>query len=281
MAKVLASLKHKQKGQGIVEYALLLAFVVGIAMMLNGANLGGAVKDTFDKVAAILNGGDNTYATAFQKWRKTPRSQLMNEDINPNSERVKADQEALILFAKAFIGLPPDKVLAKLKEFTNGNSTKNGSVNIQNNAQTGYSQGILVPFMYNDNGSLDYNDDGTLANANGYISFNNQTNIGAANFLSADVNTTVTNGQARTTDRLFYSNDMIGGTGGTNDRMIAARLHYTDGVVDSVDIAAYKGTALNNTNTTTVVQDLNLHVTETSHTVNTLDYVRNPNLQRQ
>ena len=34
----------KQKGQGIVEYALLLAFVVGIAMMLNGANLGGAVK---------------------------------------------------------------------------------------------------------------------------------------------------------------------------------------------------------------------------------------------
>ena len=51
----------KEKGQGIVEYALILAFVVGIAMMLNGANLGGAVKDTFDKVAAILNGGDNTY----------------------------------------------------------------------------------------------------------------------------------------------------------------------------------------------------------------------------
>ena len=26
----------EQKGQGIIEYALLLAFVVGIAMLLNG-----------------------------------------------------------------------------------------------------------------------------------------------------------------------------------------------------------------------------------------------------
>ena len=47
-------LKRKQKGQGIVEYALLLAFIVGIAMMLNGSNLGGAVKGVFDDVAMVL-----------------------------------------------------------------------------------------------------------------------------------------------------------------------------------------------------------------------------------
>lgn len=50
----------KQKGQGIVEYAILLAFIVGLAMMLNGTNLGGAVKGTFDSVADLLasfNGG--------------------------------------------------------------------------------------------------------------------------------------------------------------------------------------------------------------------------------
>ena len=53
----------KQKGQGIMEYALILAFVVGIAMMLNGANLGGAVKGVFDDVAAVLGGGsENKYA---------------------------------------------------------------------------------------------------------------------------------------------------------------------------------------------------------------------------
>ena len=44
----------KRKGQGIVEYALLLAFVVGIAMMLNGADLGGAIKGVFDDAAAVL-----------------------------------------------------------------------------------------------------------------------------------------------------------------------------------------------------------------------------------
>ena len=51
-------LKRKQKGQGIVEYALLLAFIVGIAMMLNGSNLGGAVKGVFDDVAMVLAGGE-------------------------------------------------------------------------------------------------------------------------------------------------------------------------------------------------------------------------------
>ena len=47
-----------RKGQGIVEYALLLAFIVGIAMMLNGSNLGGAVKGVFDDVAMLLAGGE-------------------------------------------------------------------------------------------------------------------------------------------------------------------------------------------------------------------------------
>ncbi|SDC00854.1 hypothetical protein SAMN04487864_101412 [Succiniclasticum ruminis] len=43
MLKTLSKIKNN-KGQGIVEYALLLAFVVGIALMLNGADLGNAIK---------------------------------------------------------------------------------------------------------------------------------------------------------------------------------------------------------------------------------------------
>ena len=65
MVNFLLDLKRKQKGQGIVEYALLLAFVVGIAMMLNGANLGGAVKDTFDKVATFLADGSTSNEPVF------------------------------------------------------------------------------------------------------------------------------------------------------------------------------------------------------------------------
>lgn len=47
-----------------MEYALLLAFVVGIAMMLNGANLGGAVKDTFDSVANLLAGNSSNSSSS-------------------------------------------------------------------------------------------------------------------------------------------------------------------------------------------------------------------------
>lgn len=46
----------KEKGQGIIEYALILAFVVGIGMMLSGSNLGGSVKSVFDDVANVLLG---------------------------------------------------------------------------------------------------------------------------------------------------------------------------------------------------------------------------------
>lgn len=62
----------KQKGQGIVEYAILLAFIVGLAMMLNGANLGGAVKGAFDSVADLLasfNGG-KTKVVVWLVFRK-------------------------------------------------------------------------------------------------------------------------------------------------------------------------------------------------------------------
>ena len=53
-----------KKGQGIVEYALILAFVVGIAMItLKGVNLGSAVIGVFDDVAAFL-GGETVAVTA-------------------------------------------------------------------------------------------------------------------------------------------------------------------------------------------------------------------------
>lgn len=54
---------HK-KGQGIIEYALILSFVVGIGMMLNGSNLSGAVKSTFDSVASLLSGSSTNTASA-------------------------------------------------------------------------------------------------------------------------------------------------------------------------------------------------------------------------
>ena len=46
----------KQKGQGMVEYALILAFVVGIAAFLVGnGGIGEAIQTTFQNVTKTLN----------------------------------------------------------------------------------------------------------------------------------------------------------------------------------------------------------------------------------
>lgn len=46
-----------QRAQGIVEYALILAFVVGLAAYMSDASgMGGAIQGVFDKVTSALNG---------------------------------------------------------------------------------------------------------------------------------------------------------------------------------------------------------------------------------
>lgn len=109
-----------KKGQGIVEYALILAFIVGIAMMLNGANLGNAVQDTFDKVAVAL-GMKSAYASALEKWGKIPRSELLTDETK--EERIKADQEALANIGEFFIGLTINQVKALLDNDCKENKT--------------------------------------------------------------------------------------------------------------------------------------------------------------
>lgn len=120
MKKDLFFLKVKQKGQGIVEYALILAFVVGIALALNGSNIGGAVEDTFDKVAVAL-GMKSAYASALEKWGQIPRDELLTDETK--EERIKADQEALANIGEFFIGLTIGQVKALLDDDCKNNKT--------------------------------------------------------------------------------------------------------------------------------------------------------------
>ncbi len=58
------------KAQGIVEYAVLLAFIVGLAMALNGSNLGGYVKNVFtyaSDMLAYFNGGEFDIPAAIER----------------------------------------------------------------------------------------------------------------------------------------------------------------------------------------------------------------------
>ena len=57
----------EQKAQGMVEYALILAFVVGVAVALTGSDgIKGAITDTFNNVTKTLNDA-NTNSTSGQQ----------------------------------------------------------------------------------------------------------------------------------------------------------------------------------------------------------------------
>lgn len=87
----------KQKGQGIVEFAILLAFVVGIGMM---ANFSGEVQARFNKVLDLV-GGKKDYTYAIENYSKLPKDKLQEVD---EAIRILMDQEALANIGRFFIG---------------------------------------------------------------------------------------------------------------------------------------------------------------------------------
>ena len=265
----------KQKGQGIVEYALLLAFIVGIAMMLNGAGIKDSVADVFDSVASLLS-GEKTYAQYFNDWHGYKSYKKLQQDVK-NEDRIKADQSALTKIAAAFLGKEPGEVLTLMQDFSSLYGTGNSPDWLKNNfSQYGPQDGsitdgwsgVLVPLSYKDV-SLDNN---------GYIWVESNNNLNTIQYLADDNatvykrsgtgtnNVPVTNangttsqvnitqdsgGKSITTDRIFYSDDMIAqGNNPATNRTVTMQLHYKDGKVDEVRIAARKGKGENGTNST-------------------------------
>ena len=52
--------KLTQKGQGMVEYALIIAFVAGIALVALNTNLGSAIQGAFSSATEAINGAKGT-----------------------------------------------------------------------------------------------------------------------------------------------------------------------------------------------------------------------------
>jgi len=101
---------RKQKGQGIVEYALLLAFVVSVALFMNDS-LSSTVKGVFDDVADYL--AYKTYNEYFVGWHNLSNDELAAID---NNKRIKADQEAMQSLVHNLIGMSKEDALKELKK---------------------------------------------------------------------------------------------------------------------------------------------------------------------
>ena len=255
-----------EKGQGLIEYVLVIAFIAGIALLMFGGNLQDTMMATVthtNKVFASLF-GEKTYSDYFHEWRKTPLNELSQIDEN---ERLNADQQALAILARVFMDMTASQVNTKMQELTNGGNLY--GYNLGNNYKEGVGgySGQLIPLSYQSN---------NLDGESGFIWLDANKNQNTVKILESDAvvyDKTATenpysnkydfNGkkEARTTatDRLFYSNDMISDSG---QRTIAMQVHYNPEThkVDSVKIAAYVGRA---DGTGTVANGLNLNVTKT------------------
>ena len=242
-----------KKAQGIVEYALLLAFVVGIAMMLSSSNLGGSLHYLFDDVAFVLEGeSDTTYVEYFTDWKRKRTAELENVS---NRRRLDADQKALAFIASQFLDATPARVKELMGKYSNdwGQDWLNKNINSNYNIvdSEGWSE-VLVPLSYKQSNIDD----------NGYVWLEAKHNIATVNALTENGAKTLENQTSFTNawgenhtgdkksvslDRLFYSNDMVNHDGvAANDRTIALQVHYNgtgpDATVDQVRISARTGT---------------------------------------
>ncbi len=217
-----------KKAQGIVEYALLLAFIVGLGMSLNGVEIKDSVTNVFDDVATLL-GGDaiKTHADAIAAWGKMNINDLLKVD---NEKRVKADQETLADIGRLFIGLSESEV----RNLLSGDYTRFKS-----------NGGLFLGNYY------DLNGDNT--EATGIGSMYTQKNMSKTGYEALESALTAGAYNKDFTDnttRYFYSDEMLKQMDNNNttygdyskDRSVRVLFHYDDNnTVDAVRVRINRG----------------------------------------
>lgn len=101
----------KEKGQGLTEYVLILAFIAGIAIAMFGGD--GSLKGT---LASTVTKTNNILAGLFSD--KTDWGHMDTNEFNSNNqgERLAADQVSLENLASFFIGKTETQMRALLKD---------------------------------------------------------------------------------------------------------------------------------------------------------------------
>lgn len=65
--KLMDKLKKSEKGQGMVEYALIIAFVAAIAIYVLNNGLGTAVRQSFDNASSMIQSANTKAGTVAEE----------------------------------------------------------------------------------------------------------------------------------------------------------------------------------------------------------------------
>jgi len=177
-----------RKGQGIVEYAILLAVIVGLAVLLNDGSISNEVKGSFDSVAALFRGedvqgqGQSGYVALNKRGKNQLRDYTTGQDLVDDKLRIEADQATLVNIAGFFMGKTKAEVKAAIggsdgsatqgtllldyKDWTEEGSYTNGDIKTGLSDYTKYgttpsdhTNGRIYNWMQGDYGTNGYNSD--------------------------------------------------------------------------------------------------------------------------
>ena len=274
-----------EKGQGIVEFALLCAFCAAIGLFVRDTGFSEAFHESLENSKDDLYWAEiglrprNSYITYFKKWKWMSSAELRAME---NKERILADQKALVKIAETFLGKTENQVLSLMDYYSNSPDNSQQAPHVaavrmddKDGNGTGFSD-ILVPLSYTAN---TLNDHTIIDKNHGWIHFYANNNQNTVAYLTDGqgvvydkfdpanpcYNTNLSGLKTVSTDRLFYSNDVL-----DSAAKVTLRVHYTEGKVDFVDVALRKshngGNLKPSNDTEAIAEGLCLHVVESGYT---------------
>lgn len=269
MTQIIIKLKERlnEKGQGIVEFGLLCAFCAALGIAARDVGFSEAFDDALNKSrpellsAAIAQNPAGTYLDYFQNkgWRYMTNSQL--HAIKDNL-RIDADQKLLIKLAETYLGKTESGVLDLMSFYSNSIGQGEVPEYIEKLKPDSYGfSDRLYPLEFNAKSADE---------TNPWFGFKRNNNQNTIKYLTGGLGTiydkydqnnpTYNPGNNRrtvTTDRIFYSESVY-----KTNVTVSVKLHYTDGKVDRVAIAARQ-----NSYNGAIGKNLCLMVTETGNSV--------------
>ena len=208
MSERINGLKQRinNKGQGIVEFALLCAFCAAIGIFAHDVDFSGAFNESLDKSKPVLYAAEigqrqrNNYMEYYRAMRYQTAAAIKSEMDNP--ERIEADQKALVKIAETYLGKTENQVMNLMDFYSNSDKTGVApefiaALKCDGTDGTGFSHGVLVPLSYKNN-SLNDNGDSADNRTQGWIHFEKNNNQNTATYL--------TNNEARVYDKYDADN---------------------------------------------------------------------------